>query len=232
MSKRKAKCSSGIKKKYFYVYYSYEPWGRGYIGKRECFCLPEEDINYFGSYTDKTFKPTEKIILEVFNDKESALEAEKILHNFYNVKDNPHFANRANQTSSRAYKALKISDEYFCRNFKKIVEDSTSYSQVIKKLNLVVNGSSLVRVKNYINFLNLSTSHFTASNWNTGIISDEDLMIWHCKNKYKVINNRNEEFIIINLERFCIENNLSKTQVRKVIDKKIKSHRGWTIHKL
>jgi hypothetical protein len=20
--------------------YSYEPWGRGYIGKRECWCLP------------------------------------------------------------------------------------------------------------------------------------------------------------------------------------------------
>ena len=49
-------------KKYFYVYYSYEPWGRGYIGKRECWCLPEEDVKYFGSYRDKTFKPTEKII--------------------------------------------------------------------------------------------------------------------------------------------------------------------------
>jgi hypothetical protein len=27
-------------KKYFYVYYSYEHWERGYIGKRECWCLP------------------------------------------------------------------------------------------------------------------------------------------------------------------------------------------------
>jgi hypothetical protein len=26
--------------KYFYVYYSYEEFGRGYIGKRECKCLP------------------------------------------------------------------------------------------------------------------------------------------------------------------------------------------------
>jgi len=51
-------------KKYFYVYYSYEPWGRGYIGKRECWCLPEEDTKYFGSFRDKTFKPTEKIISE------------------------------------------------------------------------------------------------------------------------------------------------------------------------
>jgi hypothetical protein len=224
--------SEDNKKKHFYVYYSYEPWGRGYIGKRECECLPEEDIKYFGSYGDKTFKPTKKIILETFDSKENALEAERLLHKFYNVKDNSHFANRANQSSSRAYKALKISDEDFCRNFKKIVEESTSYSQVIKKLNLVVNGSSLVRIKNYINFLNLNTSHFTASNWNSGIISDEDLKIWHCKTKYKVISPNNETFIITNLKKFCIENNLSRTQVRAVINKKLKQHRGWIIYKL
>jgi hypothetical protein len=46
--------------KNYYVYYSYELWGRGYIGKRECMCLPEEDVKYFGSFTDKTFEPTEK----------------------------------------------------------------------------------------------------------------------------------------------------------------------------
>lgn len=51
-------------KKYFYVYYSYEEFGRGYIGKRECKCLPEEDIKYFGSYKDKSFRPTKKIISE------------------------------------------------------------------------------------------------------------------------------------------------------------------------
>jgi len=48
--------------KHFYVYYSYEEYGRGYIGKRECKYLPEEDVNYFGSFKDKTFKPTQKII--------------------------------------------------------------------------------------------------------------------------------------------------------------------------
>ena len=87
--------------KYFYTYYSYEPWGRGYIGKRECKCLPEEDTKYFGSFRDKTFTPTEKIILAVHSSKEEALEAEVCLHNFYNVDINPHFANKAKQTSSR-----------------------------------------------------------------------------------------------------------------------------------
>ena len=218
--------------KYFYVYYSYEEYGRGYIGKRECICTPEEDIKYFGSFKDKTFKPTQKIILETFDSKKEALEAEILLHKFYNVKDNPHFANRANQSSSRAYKSFKISDDSYCKNFKKVVKESRSYSQVIKKLNLKINGSSLNRVKDYIKLLNLETSHFTTSNWNSGKINDEDLKIWHCKNKYKIISPNNQTFIVINLKKFCIENNLCRNEMKKVIDTKIKQHRGWAIHKL
>ena len=90
-------------RKHFYVYYSYEPWGRGYIGKRECECLPEEDVKYFGSYRDKTFKPTEKIILETYDTLEEVLEAEIILHDFYKVDINPHFANKAKATSTGFY---------------------------------------------------------------------------------------------------------------------------------
>ena len=98
-------------KKYFYVYYSYEEFGNGYIGKRECKCLPEEDINYFGSFRDKTFKPTEKIILETFDSVEDALEAECVLHDFYEVDKNPHFANKARQTSKKFYFCEKRSEE-------------------------------------------------------------------------------------------------------------------------
>jgi hypothetical protein len=218
--------------KHFYVYYSYEEYGRGYIGKRECWCLPEEDIKYFGSFGDKTFKPTQKIILEIFDSKEQALEAEISLHKFYNVKDNPHFANKANQSSSRAYKSFKISDDDYCKNFKKAVKESRSYSQVIKKLNLKVNGSSLNRVKDYIKLLNLETSHFTTSSWNSGKINDNDLKIWHCKNEYKIISPNNQTFITINLKKFCNENNLCRNEMKKIIDNKIKQHRGWTIYKL
>jgi len=82
-----------------YVYYSYEDWGRGYIGVRQCECNIAEDV-YFGSYYDKTFNPTNKIILLECATREEALEAEVVLHKFYNVKDNPHFANQSNQTSS------------------------------------------------------------------------------------------------------------------------------------
>ena len=90
-------------KKYFYVYYSYEEFGRGYIGKRECKCLPEEDIEYFGSYADKSFKPTKKIILETFSTLEEVLKAEVFLHDFYQVDKNPHFANQSRQTSTGFY---------------------------------------------------------------------------------------------------------------------------------
>jgi hypothetical protein len=90
-------------KKYFYVYYSYEEYGRGYIGSRVCDCLPENDVKYFGSYKDKFFKPNQKIILEVFDNVEKALEAECVLHNFYEVDKNPHFANKAKQTSKKFY---------------------------------------------------------------------------------------------------------------------------------
>jgi hypothetical protein len=89
--------------KHFYVYYSYEEYGRGYIGKRECKCLPQEDVNYFGSFHDKTFYPTQKIILETFDSVKKSLEVECALHNFYEVDKNPHFANRAKQTSTGFY---------------------------------------------------------------------------------------------------------------------------------
>ena len=98
-------------KKYFYVYYSYEEYGRGYIGKRECKCTPEKDIRYFGSFKDKTFKPTQKIILNVFDNVEEALEAECALHEFYQVDKNPHFANRAKQTSKKFYYITPIENK-------------------------------------------------------------------------------------------------------------------------
>ncbi len=104
-------------KKYFYVYYSYEPWGRGYIGKRECKCLPEEDIKYFGSYRDKTFKPTQKVILQTFDTSEEAYSAEITLQEFYQVDKNPHFANIYIHRSQK-----------FCNNGSEIIRKKISNS--------------------------------------------------------------------------------------------------------
>jgi hypothetical protein len=83
-----------------YVYYSYEDWGRGYIGIRQCNCNIHED-KYFGSYYDNTFTPTNKIILMECSSRKEALEAEVILHKFYDVKNNPHFTNQSNQSTTK-----------------------------------------------------------------------------------------------------------------------------------
>jgi general stress protein YciG len=106
-------------KEYHYVYYSYEEYGRGYFGSRTCDCLPEKDVNYFGSYTDKTFKPTRKIILkDDYATREEAYIDEIILQEHYKVVENPHFANRAYQKSKKFY----ISREQSIKNGKKTVE--------------------------------------------------------------------------------------------------------------
>lgn len=91
---------SNKKDRYHYVYYSYEEWGRGYIGSRSCDCIPEKDTNYFGSFTDKTFKPKNKIILQEFNCRKDAFKFEAFLHEFYQVHINKHFANRAKLTTT------------------------------------------------------------------------------------------------------------------------------------
>jgi hypothetical protein len=89
-------------KEYFYTYYSYEEWGIGYFGSRGCKCLPEKDIRYFGSFRDKNFKPTQKIILKSdYSTREEAYADEIILHDYYDVANNPHFANKAKATSTK-----------------------------------------------------------------------------------------------------------------------------------
>ena len=89
-------------KGYYYTYYSYEEWGSGYIGSRGCKCLPEEDIKYFGTFKDKNFRPTQKIILKSdYATREEAYADEIILQQHYKVVENPHFANRAYQTSTK-----------------------------------------------------------------------------------------------------------------------------------
>ena len=88
-------------KEYYYTYYSYEEYGRDYIGSRKCQCLPENDIGYFDSYTDKTFKPTQKIILGIYQTRKEAFADEIILHEFYDVANNFHFTNKAKLTTTK-----------------------------------------------------------------------------------------------------------------------------------
>jgi hypothetical protein len=130
-------------KEYYYTYYSYEEWGRGYIGSRGCKCLPEEDVKYFGSFRDKTFKPTGKVILKSdYLTREEAYADEIILQKYFNVVENIHFANRAYQTSTK-----------FCLSKEQQIENGKKYGGISgrksKELGLGIFGLSLEqRIKN------------------------------------------------------------------------------------
>ena len=87
---------------YYYTYYTYEEFGRGYIGSRQSKVPPEQDTRYMGSYRDKTFKPTQKIILAShYKTREEAIDDEIRIQRFFQVVTNPHFANRSYQTSNK-----------------------------------------------------------------------------------------------------------------------------------
>lgn len=224
-------------RKYFYVYYSYEPWGRGYIGKRECECLPEEDVKYFGSYDDKTFKPTEKIVLEVFSTRKEAYVVEAKLHKFYNVKNNPHFANKTNQYLNRnelfKIKELKINDEDFKNQFISYVKESKSIRQILFKLGLKESGGNYISVKTWIKMLNLDTSHFTGQSSNKNKKFPKRTEEYMEKNLYKYIytitTSTGEIIITKNLSKFCRENNLNKRNMWLVSVGRVKSCKGYKV---
>lgn len=83
---------------YHYTYLTKNK-NRYYIGVRTCKCLPWED-KYMGSFSDKSFKPTDKIILSYHYSRKDAVEAEIFWHNLFDVARNPLFANRAKQKST------------------------------------------------------------------------------------------------------------------------------------
>jgi 5-methylcytosine-specific restriction endonuclease McrA len=229
-------------KKYFYVYYSYEEYGRGYIGKRECKCLPEEDIKYFGSFTDKTFKPTQKIILETFDSVEKSLTAECALHNFYEVHKNPHFANRAKQTSRKFY--------YITPREKMLGENNPAKRPEVKakmagennpakrpEVRKKISDSAKKRVLSEETRRKISLSNMGKKS-PKGMLGKKlteeqkqkvrekkvarDNKIWIIKDPEGKIHTTN------NLKYFCNLNNLTDSAIHHVISGKRNHHKGWT----
>ena len=214
-------------KKYFYVYYSYEEYGRGYIGKRECYCLPEEDVKYFGSFRDKTFKPTQKIILETFENVEEALEAECVLHDFYKIDKNLHFANKAKQTSKKFY-YINPSENMIGEN------NPAKRPEVRKKLSTSAKNripiSEETRKK-------MSDSHMGRVS-PKGMLGKKHTEQQKQKMRENKVLKNNKTWIIKdpegkihtmnNLKYFCEQNNLSDSAMHHVISGKRNHHKGWT----
>ena len=228
-------------KKYFYVYYSYEEFGNGYIGKRECKCLPEEDINYFGSFKDKTFRPTQKIILETFENVEEALEAECALHDFYEVDKNPHFANRAKQTSTKFY---------CCLNGERNSSKRPEIREKIRQGKLGENNPTKrpeVREKISVAAKNRKASEETRKKMSEmrkgrpspkGMLGKKLREEQRQKVREKKVARDNKTWIIKdpegkihttnNLKYFCDLNNLTDSAIHHVISGKRNHHKGWT----
>ena len=213
-------------KKYFYVYYSYEEYGRGYIGKRECKCLPEEDVKYFGSFTDKTFKPTQKIILKTFGSVEDALEVESILHDFYEIDKNPHFANRARQTSKKFY-YINPSENMLGENnpakrpeVRKKISDSAKKRVLSEETRRKISSSNMGK-KSPKGMLGKKLTEEQRQKVREKKVA-RDNKIWNIKDPEGKIHTTN------NLKYFCNLNNLTDSAMHHVISGKRNHHKGWT----
>jgi len=80
------------------VYLSYEegPTGRSYVGKHST-DNPHDD--YFGSFHDSSFNPVGKHILGIYKSAQGATQGEIMWQKTLNVVADPHYVNRAYQTS-------------------------------------------------------------------------------------------------------------------------------------
>lgn len=202
-------------KEYHYVYYSYEEWGMGYIGSRTCKCLPEKDVKYFGSFKDKNFKPTQKIILkDDYVTREEAYADEIILQEYYKVVENQHFANRAYQTTTK-FNTLGL----FPSN-----ETRKKLSKSHKGRNAWNKGKSVSdEVKEKIR------------QKNKGRKQTEEHKLKRAQKKSKEFTLLNPYGKIVsgkNVSQFCKDNNLNKGHIFNVISGKRKHHKGWTTPKI
>ena len=229
-------------KEYHYVYYSYEEWGRGYFGSRTCKCLPEEDIKYFGSFKDKNFKPTQKIILK--NDYSTRAEAyidEIILQQYYKVVENPHFTNRAYQTSTGfSTKGTKHSKERILKLKKRFsginnpMYGKTHSESARQKISENLKNNNPMKNSKVVEKWKISNSGKNHRLYGISRSQEErnKQSISSCKYFYEVISPNGNIFYIRNMKKFCIENKLDDGAMGKIANGKAKHHKKWKCKKI
>lgn len=224
-------------KEYHYVYYSYEEWGMGYFGSRSCKCLPEEDIKYFGSFKDKNFKPTQKIILKSnYATRADAYVDEIILQEYYEVVENPHFANRAYQTSTgfSTYGTIisdqtrkKLSQK---RKGKKVTENTKQKISQIHK-GKIVSEESKIKMSNSHKGKVLSDEHRQKIK-NSCLKNMEKNKKIYCKYIFTFISPSGKIVETYDVMSFCKENNLTFSKVYETSKGKQYHHKGWKISRV
>lgn len=216
---------STTKNKFHYVYYSYEEWGRGYIGKRSCACLPEEDVHYMGSFSDKTFKPNRKIILDVFATSADALAAEALLHDAYNVSSNPLFANKAKQTS-RWFNTEGVAKT--AQHREKIRQSNLGRKRTTESRKRI----SISKMGNTYN-LGIKRGPSPFKGVARGKMTTEQRMSVFLRSKKKklrieVTDPNGTSMCPLNIKLFCEDHGMTDTHLRAVAQGKRKTCRGWT----
>jgi hypothetical protein len=230
------------RQEYHYTYYSYEEWGRGYFGSRTCKCLPKEDIKYFGSFRDNTFNPTQKIILkDDYDTREEAYADEIILQEYYKVVENPHFANRAYQTSiGFSTQGTKHSNERLLQlkeRFSGINNPmyGKTHSHLVKqKLSNMMKNNNPMKNSEFVSKWKISNSgknHRLYGKTRSQQEKDK-LSISSCKYFYEVISPNGNIFYIRNMKKFCIENKLDDGAMGKIANGKAKHHKKWKCKKI
>lgn len=244
-----------MERRWHYVYYSYEEWGRGYIGKRSSKVPPDED-RYMGSFKDKTFKPTNKIVINIFDTEEEALKCEVLLHKFYDIDRNPHFANQAKQTSikfscSKGAPGPRTTKwrESLKSASKAAWQDPAKRQNMIEGLNRRSESAEWKanhRAARQLPEYKQKISERAHERWSNpdfrekqeALIRDQALtQEWKdrhaegCKKNrkylYTLISPSGEQYEVADLRAFCIQNDLNPENIRQVSIGAKKTHKQW-----
>ena len=196
-----------------YTYYSYEQGGRGYIGKRTS-RVPPNDDPYLGSFSDKTFKPTDKIIIATYDSAAKALRAESALQRLFQAHKAEHFANRAIYSFGKFRRLPRKT-----KGWRKLAEQEKRRETARSLLELEKNvpQSELDAWIPVLNIIEKERRQLIEEG-----MADQLQSICFLKDPYGVT------YPVTDLEVFCKNCRLNFNSIQKLLMGKINSWHGWS----
>lgn len=228
----------------FYTYYSYEEFGRGYIGYHKC---PEgespESDGYLGSFSDKTFKPTSKIVLTLHSSADEARLAEMKIQEFYDVLNNPHFVNKSIQTGKGFY--IKQHTEETKIKMRASALGRVTSEEAKRKQSIAKKGKkfTLERIQKLRGRVHSEKTKEKISKSHLGVLKSPEHRLSISKSKQgdknpmfntsKVYSFENKQLNIIEnritVKEMCTKYGLKSCGLYQLKNKKINTYRGWTM---
>lgn len=176
--------------------------------------MPPEDDPYLGSFSDKTFKPTDKIIIATYDSAVKALRAESALQRFFQAHKAEHFANQA---------------IYSFGKFRRLPRRAAGWKKLAKQEKRRETARRLLELEK-----NVPQSELDAWIPIFDIIeqegrrlieegaADQLQSICFLKNPYGVT------YPVTDLEIFCKNRRLNFDNIQKLLAGKVNSWRGWS----